>query len=94
MDERRSHAVVQRATRHLRRCQGHSFFPAPCAFRIRQSIVAREHAGACYGGDKLARLYCYDIVTADACGEPNMFICCRTVRQLERAAGRCVSLAP
>lgn len=29
--------------------------------------------GACYGGDKLQRLYCYDKVTSDACAPPNMF---------------------
>jgi hypothetical protein len=32
-----------------------------------------EHKGACYGGDKLARLYCFDDVTYDACPPPNMF---------------------
>jgi hypothetical protein len=37
--------------------------------------------GACYGGDKLARLYCYDDVTKDACAPPNLF----------RAGGRCTS---
>jgi hypothetical protein len=29
--------------------------------------------GACYGGDKLQRLYCYDQVTADSCSPPNLF---------------------
>ncbi len=29
--------------------------------------------GACFGGDKLARLYCYDDVTIDECSAPNMF---------------------
>jgi hypothetical protein len=37
--------------------------------------------GACYGGDKLARLYCYDDVTVDACTPPNLF----------RPKGRCSS---
>jgi hypothetical protein len=32
-----------------------------------------QDTGACYGGDKLQRLYCYDDVTADACSPPNLF---------------------
>jgi hypothetical protein len=39
--------------------------PAPAADKTAE--------GACYGGDKLARLYCYDEVTIDACGPPNLF---------------------
>lgn|SRR5579862_637103 len=32
-----------------------------------------EVRGACYGGDKLQRLYCYQDVTEDACSSPNIF---------------------
>jgi hypothetical protein len=32
-----------------------------------------DKPGACYGGDKLQRLYCYDYVTSDACAPPNLF---------------------
>jgi hypothetical protein len=32
-----------------------------------------DEQGACYGGDKLQRLYCYQGVTADACSPPNIF---------------------
>jgi hypothetical protein len=35
--------------------------------------VPEGDKGACYGGDKLARLYCYDDVTVDACTPPNLF---------------------
>jgi hypothetical protein len=34
---------------------------------------APDQNGACYGGDKLQRIYCYDQVTQDACAPPNMF---------------------
>jgi hypothetical protein len=43
-----------------------------------------DQLGACYGGDKLQRLYCYDEVTSDACSPPNLF----------RPGGRCSSPAP
>jgi hypothetical protein len=35
--------------------------------------LTKAEQGACYGGDKLARLYCYDSVTADSCAPPNIF---------------------
>lgn len=41
----------------------------------------KVEVGACYGGDKLQRLYCYDNVTASECLAPNLF----------RQGGRCTS---
>ena len=38
-----------------------------------KSPVPDDDTGACYGGDKLQRLYCYDDVTADSCSAPNLF---------------------
>ncbi|WP_263353308.1 hypothetical protein [Acidicapsa acidisoli] len=35
--------------------------------------VKPNDKGACYGGDKLARLYCFDRVTVDDCQAPNIF---------------------
>jgi hypothetical protein len=55
-------------------------FPAPPA-KQSNPLVPASALGACYGGDKLARLYCYDEVTADACAPPSMF----------RASQRCTS---
>jgi hypothetical protein len=57
-------------------------FPAPPA-KQSNPLVPASTLGACYGGDKLARLYCYDEVTADACAPPSMF----------RASQRCTSSA-
>jgi hypothetical protein len=47
-------------------------FPKPPA-KIANPALPAASKGACYGGDKLARLFCYDDVTADACAPPNMF---------------------
>jgi hypothetical protein len=47
-------------------------FPPPPAKKANPSVAASEN-GACYGGDKLSRLYCFDSVTADACAPPNIF---------------------
>jgi hypothetical protein len=47
-------------------------FPAPPP-KQSNPLLPASVAGACYGGDKLARLYCYDKVTADACTPPNIF---------------------
>ena len=55
-------------------------FPAPPAKQPNPALP-ESAKGSCYGGDKLARLYCFDGVTADACAPPNMF----------RAAQHCTS---
>jgi hypothetical protein len=55
-------------------------FPAPPA-KPTNPLLPKSAYGACYGGDKLGRLYCYDDVTADACAPPSMF----------RALQHCVS---
>jgi hypothetical protein len=47
-------------------------FPAPPA-KQSNPLLPASVSGACYGGDKLARLFCYDKVTADACNPPNIF---------------------
>jgi hypothetical protein len=41
--------------------------------KVANPAAKESQKGACYGGDKLARLYCYDDVTADACTPPNLF---------------------
>ena len=41
--------------------------------KVPNPAIKKSDKGACYGGDKLARLYCYDEVTIDACAPPNMF---------------------
>jgi hypothetical protein len=41
--------------------------------KIENPAAKESDKGACYGGDKLARLYCYDDVTVDACSPPNLF---------------------
>jgi hypothetical protein len=48
-----------------------TFPPNPA--KVPNPAVPESDKGACYGGDKLARLYCYDEVTIDACAPPNMF---------------------
>lgn len=47
-------------------------FPANPA-KVSNPAIPDNDKGACYGGDKLARLYCFDEVTIDACIAPNMF---------------------
>jgi hypothetical protein len=47
-------------------------FPAPPA-KVPNPALPESAKGSCYGGDKLARLYCYDDVTVDACAPPNLF---------------------
>jgi hypothetical protein len=47
-------------------------FPANPS-KVANPAVPASDKGACYGGDKLARLYCYDDVTMDACAPPSMF---------------------
>jgi hypothetical protein len=47
-------------------------FPKPPE-KIANPALPESAKGSCYGGDKLARLFCYDNVTADACAPPNMF---------------------
>lgn len=49
--------------------------------KIPNPAVPESALGACYGGDKLARLYCYDEVNSDQCAPPNFF----------RAAQHCAS---
>jgi hypothetical protein len=41
--------------------------------KISNPAIPPKDKGACYGGDKLARLYCFDEVTIDACMAPNIF---------------------
>lgn len=41
--------------------------------KVPNMALPESAKGSCYGGDKLARLYCYDDVTADACAPPNIF---------------------
>jgi hypothetical protein len=48
-----------------------NFPPNPA--KVPNPAVPESDKGACYGGDKLARLYCFDEVTIEACAPPNMF---------------------
>jgi hypothetical protein len=41
--------------------------------KVPNMALPESAKGSCYGGDKLARLYCYDDVTADACAAPSIF---------------------
>jgi hypothetical protein len=41
--------------------------------KVPTPYVPQNAKGACYGGDKLARLYCYDDVTSDVCTPPSLF---------------------
>ena len=47
-------------------------FPAPPAKQSNPALPPGA-GGACYAADKIARVYCYDEVTADACAPPNLF---------------------
>jgi hypothetical protein len=48
-----------------------TFPPNPA--KVPNPAIPDSDKGACYGGDKLARLYCFDEVTIDSCVAPNMF---------------------
>jgi hypothetical protein len=41
--------------------------------KIPNPAIPTNDKGACYGGDKLARLYCFDQVTVDDCAAPSIF---------------------
>lgn len=41
--------------------------------KVANPAIPDSVKGACYGGDKLARLYCYDDVTIDSCAPPCLF---------------------